>query len=224
MLTEAYPLTMLEGEGPKSVWLGQSQGQQGTAPSRGARGESGPLVPLACGHIIPISTSVFTWVVLLISITCLAFGGHFCWWFLLLSEFKIVFFSTCQHSDSLFSPYSTPIPSPPLPFSFFLPLAPPPQLLIMVKSLSVLRKSNRLNHKSAGPTCIIEAQDMNIQKNPSTLTLRWHWEWRLVWLGPQAKGLEEVRIRFSPGASGGSITLLTLIVPKFKLTLDLLLP
>ena len=56
--------------------------------------------------------------------------------------------------------------------SFFLPLAPPPQLLIMVKSLSVLRKSNRLNHKSAGPTCIIEAQDMNIQKNPSTLTLR----------------------------------------------------
>ena len=53
-------------------------------------------------------------------------GGHFCWWFLLLSEFKIVFFSTCQHSDSLFSPCSTPIPSPPLPFSFFLPLAPPP--------------------------------------------------------------------------------------------------
>lgn len=83
-----------------------------------------------------------------------------------------------------------PLPSLPLlfrPLSFSLlnppPRPPPPkhtQLLIMVKSLSVLRKSNRLNQKSAGPTCIIEAQDMNRQENPSTLTLRGLWEWRLV--------------------------------------------
>lgn len=91
--------------------------------------------------------------------------------------------------------FSLPTPLPSLPL-LFLPLSPslflspsctttpyPPkhtQLLIMVKSLSVLRKSNRLNQKSAGPTCIIEAQDMNRQENPSTLTLRGHWEWRLV--------------------------------------------
>lgn len=72
--------------------------------------------------------------------------------------------------------FSLPAPLPSLPLLFlslsFSLLHHPPQLLIMVKSLSILRKSNRLNHKSAGPTCIIEAQDMNMQKNPSTLTLR----------------------------------------------------
>ena len=228
---------MLEGEGPKSVWLGQNQGASSRVSLNLATIKvcSVMLPPRVQGRIWA-SGPLGLWpnhphLHFRVHLSCSAHIHHLLglWGDIFVSD---SFFQSSKLSFSLLvnivilSSLPTPLPSLPLlflPLSFSL-LHTHPQLLIMVKSFSILQKSSRLNHKSAGPTCIIEAQDMNMRKNPSTLTLTWPWEWRLVWLGPQANGLEEARTRFSPGASGGSITLLTLIMAKFELTLDLLPP